>query len=83
MHQVCRYLQQQASSLESLAHPALDALTRNANTVNLERVRKIKTQHQRLEGRVTSLREALERYMGENVVMKATVQLVHLTAAWA
>jgi hypothetical protein len=153
--QVCRHLAQQAASLEQLAHPALDALTRNADTINLERVtwrpdlirliclcrtcctslrrvvftrglavhadlmrhvkpitycrgaallgvpsrpsssppprcrrrptvprhcpsnprappfrwapqvRKIKTQHQRLSGRVTGLREVLERYMGE------------------
>ncbi|KIZ02442.1 hypothetical protein MNEG_5514 [Monoraphidium neglectum] len=63
---VCRHLAQQAASLEQLAHPALDALTRNADTINLERVRKIKTQHQRLSGRVTGLREVLERYMEDD-----------------
>jgi hypothetical protein len=36
--QVCRHLAQQVAALEALAHPALDALTRNADTVNLERV---------------------------------------------
>jgi hypothetical protein len=35
---VCRHLAQQVAALEALAHPALDALTRNADTVNLERV---------------------------------------------
>jgi hypothetical protein len=38
---------------------------RNCNSVNLERVRKIKTQHQRLQGRLQGLREVMERYMGE------------------
>lgn len=34
------------------------------DTSNLERVRKVKTQHQRLAGRVGSLRETLEKYLG-------------------
>ena len=55
----------QVTAMEQVAHPALDALTKACNTVNLERVRKIKTQHQRLTNRVQSLREALDRYMGE------------------
>ncbi|KAI8464620.1 MAG: hypothetical protein J3K34DRAFT_526053 [Monoraphidium minutum] len=63
---VCRHLAQKASALEAIAHPALDALTRNADTVNLERVRKIKTQHQRISGRVAGLREVLERYMEDD-----------------
>ncbi|GBF99922.1 magnesium transporter-like [Raphidocelis subcapitata] len=37
--EICRHLAQQVATLEALAHPALDALTRNADTVNLERVR--------------------------------------------
>lgn len=62
--QITRLYAQQTSSLEALAHPALDALMRNCNSVNLERVRKIKTQHQRLQGRLQGLREVMERYMG-------------------
>jgi hypothetical protein len=38
---------------------------RNCNSTNLERVRKIKTSHQRLQGRLQGLREVMERYMGE------------------
>lgn len=64
--EVCKMLQQQVKSLESLAHPALEDLTRTQDTVNLERVRKIKTQHQRLTGRVQMVREVLERYMQDD-----------------
>eukprot|EP00877_Chromochloris_zofingiensis_P002090 jgi/Chrzof1/11882/Cz06g13130.t1 len=64
--EVCRHLQKQVSALESVAHPALDALTKGQDTVNLERVRKIKTQHQRLTGRVQTLKEVLERYMEDD-----------------
>lgn len=63
--QITRHYAQQTTSLEALAHPALDALMRNCNSTNLERVRKIKTQHQRLQGRLQGLREVMERYMGE------------------
>jgi hypothetical protein len=63
--QVCQQYAGQVTALEAHAHPALDALTRACNTVNLERVRKIKTQHQRLTGRLQALKEVLERYMGE------------------
>ena len=63
--QITRHYAQQTATLEALAHPALDALMRNCNSTNLERVRKIKTQHQRLQGRLQGLREVMERYMGE------------------
>jgi hypothetical protein len=66
--QITRHYAQQTASLEALAHPALDALMRNCNSTNLERVRKIKTQHQRLQGRLQGLREVMERYMGERLV---------------
>lgn len=46
--EITRHYVQQTSTLESLAHPALDSLMRKCNSTNLERVRKIKTQHQRL-----------------------------------
>lgn len=46
--EITRHYAQQTSTLESLAHPALDSLMRKCNSTNLERVRKIKTQHQRL-----------------------------------
>lgn len=62
--QVCRTLMSAVTNLESLAHAALEDLTRSTNTVNLERVRKIKTKHQRLTGKVVSVREAIQRHMG-------------------
>jgi hypothetical protein len=65
--QITRHYAQQTANLEQLAHPALDALMRNCNSTNLERVRKIKTQHQRLQGRLQGLREVMERYMGEEL----------------
>jgi hypothetical protein len=49
--EITRHYSSQTATLESLAHPALDALMRKCNSTNLERVRKIKTQHQRLLGR--------------------------------
>ncbi len=44
--------------------PALEALTKTADTANLEAVRRIKTQHARLVTRVTAAKEALEGLMG-------------------
>lgn len=64
--EITRHYAQQTTSLEALAHPALDALMRNCNSTNLERVRKIKTQHQRLQGRLQGLREVMERYMEDD-----------------
>ncbi len=36
------------------------------STVNLERVRKVKTRHQRLLSRVTTVREELERFLEDD-----------------
>ena len=55
--------------LESVATPALDALTRTVTTPNLERVRKIKTRHQRVLGRVQSLREELQGFLDDDADM--------------
>jgi hypothetical protein len=71
--QITRHYAQQTANLEQLAHPALDALMRNCNSTNLERVRKIKTQHQRLQGRLQGLREVMERYMGEKLLLVVQV----------
>jgi len=46
--EVCRLLAGQALALEAAALPALEDLTRGPDTGNLERVRRIKTQHQRV-----------------------------------
>lgn len=46
----------QVKELEGVALPALDALTKSVSTGNLERVRKVKTRHQRLMIRCETLR---------------------------
>jgi magnesium transporter len=55
--------------LESVATPALDALTKTVSTPNLERVRKIKTRHQRVLARVQSLREELQGFLDDDADM--------------
>jgi len=55
--------------LDAVATPALDALTRSVTTLNLERVRKIKTRHQRLLTRVQSLREELQGFLDDDADM--------------
>ncbi len=43
------------------------SLTRaQVSTINLERVRKVKTRHQRLLSRVTTVREELERFLEDD-----------------
>ncbi|KAI3435866.1 hypothetical protein D9Q98_001924 [Chlorella vulgaris] len=56
----------QVKELEALALPALDALTKSVSTGNLERVRKVKTRHQRLIIRCETLRDELERYLHDD-----------------
>ena len=41
-------------------------LCAQVSTVNLERVRKVKTRHQRLLSRVTTVREELERFLEDD-----------------
>ena len=50
--------------LKLQAAPALERLTSVANMPNLERVRKIKTMHQQLVNRVSSMREEIKNLMG-------------------
>lgn len=64
--EVCRQLANEAQAVDAVAHPALDALTRNPDTGNLARVRTVKGQHQRLLGRVKIIREGLERYLEDD-----------------
>jgi hypothetical protein len=57
---------QQVTEFEGLAYPALDALTRSVNTSTLERVRKVKTRHQRLTLKCDTLREELENFLEDD-----------------
>lgn len=60
------YYHQQVTEFEGLAYPALDALTRSVNTSTLERVRKVKTRHQRLTLKCDTLREELENFLEDD-----------------
>jgi magnesium transporter len=63
---VSTYLERLTGDLESAAHPALDALTLNVSTSNLERVRRIKNRMVRLTTRVETLREVLEKFLDDD-----------------
>eukprot|EP00887_Chlorella_sp_A99_P006328 scaffold3.g6328.t1 len=56
----------QVKELESVALPALDALTKSITTPHLERVRKVKTRHQRLTTRCETLRDEVERFLHDD-----------------
>lgn len=64
---MCSYLERLAGELEAAAHPALDALTNNVSTTNLERVRRIKNRMVRLTTRVETV-SAGGSGKGESVV---------------
>lgn len=63
---ICSVLDRMARDLDLQCGPALEALTRDVSTDNLERVRKVKTRHQRLLARVTTVREELERFLEDD-----------------
>ena len=56
----------QIKELEGVALPALDALTKTVSPANLERVRKVKTRHQRLTLRAEALRDELQRFLQDD-----------------
>lgn len=65
--QVSSRMEQDAAELEFAAHPALDALTRHINSVNLERVRRIKNKLARLlNNKVEKLKEILEGLLDDD-----------------
>ena len=61
--QICNHLAREVGLLQAQAQPALEDLTRHADQETLERVRRIKTGHQRLITRVGLVREVLEKHM--------------------
>ena len=66
LKEVVASLSLQIKELEGVALPALDALTRSVTPANLERVRKVKTRHQRLTLRTEALKEELQRFMQDD-----------------
>lgn len=66
LKEVVGSMSSQIKELEGIAFPALDALTKAVNTSNLERVRKVKTRHQRLILRTEALRDELQRFLQDD-----------------
>ncbi|CAO2813561.1 unnamed protein product [Amaranthus hypochondriacus] len=62
----CSSLEKEARTLEQEAHPALDKLTSKISTLNLERVRQIKSRLVALTGRVQKVRDELEHLLDDD-----------------
>ena len=70
MDYVSKHLEQQVTDVEAATHPALDALTQKISTSNLERVRRIKNRMVRLNLRIETLKEVLEKTLDDDADMK-------------
>ncbi|KAD2393147.1 hypothetical protein E3N88_40124 [Mikania micrantha] len=62
----CSSLDNEARTLELEAHPALDKLTSKISTLNLERVRQIKSRLVAITGRVQKVRDELEQLLDDD-----------------
>ncbi|KAL7611786.1 magnesium transporter MRS2-3 [Lactuca sativa] len=62
----CSSLEKEARTLDEEAHPALDKLTTKINTLNLERVRQIKSRLVAITGRVQKVRDELEHLLDDD-----------------
>ncbi|KAG9129791.1 hypothetical protein Leryth_016013 [Lithospermum erythrorhizon] len=62
----CSNLDHEARALEQEAHPALDKLTSKISTLNLERVRQIKSRLVAITGRVQKVRDELEHLLDDD-----------------
>ncbi|KAI9123624.1 hypothetical protein K1719_004924 [Acacia pycnantha] len=62
----CGVLENEAKTLEQEAHPALDKLTSKISTLNLERVRQIKSRLVAITGRVQKVRDELEHLLDDD-----------------
>ncbi|CAH9116613.1 unnamed protein product [Cuscuta epithymum] len=62
----CSCLDSEARTLEQEAHPALDKLTSKISTLNLERVRQIKSRLVAITGRVQKVRDELEHLLDDD-----------------
>ncbi|XP_073149100.1 magnesium transporter MRS2-3 [Henckelia pumila] len=66
LEEACRSLDTEARTLEQEAHPALDKLTSKISTLNLERVRQIKSRLVAITGRVQKVRDELEHLLDDD-----------------
>ncbi|KAF3337690.1 magnesium transporter MRS2-F-like protein [Carex littledalei] len=64
-----RRLEIETSAIEKEAYPALDELMHNVSTLNLERVRQIKSRLVGISGRVQKIRNELEHLLDDDVDM--------------
>ncbi|XP_057806340.1 magnesium transporter MRS2-3-like [Salvia miltiorrhiza] len=62
----CTSLDDEATRLEQEAHPALDKLTSKISTLNLDRVRHIKSRLVAITGRVQKVRDELEHLLDDD-----------------
>ncbi|ONM35381.1 hypothetical protein Zm00014a_043938 [Zea mays] len=69
LESACRSLEDETSTLEQEAYPALDELTSKISTLNLERVRQIKSRLVAISGRVQKVRDELEHLLDDEMDM--------------
>ncbi|KAL5656373.1 hypothetical protein ACJX0J_035692, partial [Zea mays] len=69
LESACRSLEEETSTLELEAYPALDELTSKISTLNLERVRQIKSRLVAISGRVQKVRDELEHLLDDEMDM--------------
>ncbi|KAJ1271016.1 hypothetical protein BS78_06G096400 [Paspalum vaginatum] len=67
----CKSLEHETCALEEEAYPALDELSSNVSTLNLERVRQIKSRLVAITGRVQKVRDELEHLLDDDMDMAA------------
>ncbi|KZV22900.1 dolichyl-diphosphooligosaccharide--protein glycosyltransferase subunit 2-like [Dorcoceras hygrometricum] len=63
---ICSFLDSQTRELEAAAYPALDELTTQISSLNLDRVRKMKSSMTRLTSRVQKLRDEIEQLLDDD-----------------
>ncbi|CAH2073378.1 unnamed protein product, partial [Thlaspi arvense] len=63
---ICSFLDARTTELEKSAYPALDELTLKISSLNLERVRKLKSAITRLTARVQKVRDELEQLLDDD-----------------
>ncbi|GLT68960.1 hypothetical protein SLA2020_411500 [Shorea laevis] len=66
LESACRCLESETQMLQEEAYPALDELTSKISTLNLERVRQIKSQLVAISGRVQKVRDELEHLLDDD-----------------
>ncbi|XXG62933.1 hypothetical protein AAC387_Pa05g1218 [Persea americana] len=69
LESACRCLESETCMLEKEAYPALDELTSKISTLNLERVRQIKSRLVTISGRVQKVRDELEHLLDDDMDM--------------